>query len=155
WSWTKGTTWQLTSQLLFGTGQPGTFKIQDYNAGFYWGIGAGPVGNATLGNFTFLGSMTPEGTVIFNVFGGGGVFTSLAGQIVGDPATGMMELRPYQGTSGPVGSPSIAGIMPVSNIAAGQTYFLSNVGTTVIPAFAGGTLQVDANGLVNGQNFTV
>ena len=31
-------------------------------------------------------------------------------------------------------------------IAAGQTYFISNVGTTVIPAFQGGTLQVDTNG---------
>ncbi len=154
WNWTKGTTWQISSQTLFGTSQPGTFKITDYNNGYYWGVGAAPVGNA-VGNFTVLGSMTPEGNVLFSLLSGGDVFTSLTGQIVGDPTTGMMGLRAYNGNSGPVGTESVAGIMPVSNIAAGQTYFLSNVGTTVIPAFAGGTLQVDASGLANSSNFTV
>ena len=154
WNWTKGTTWQISSQTLFGTAQPGTFKITDYNNGYYWGVGAAPVGNP-VGNFTVLGSMTPEGNVLFNLLSGGDVFTSLTGQITGEPATGMMALRAYNGTSGPVGTESVGGIMPVSTIAAGQTYFLSNVGTTVIPAFTGGTLQVDASGQVNGSNFTV
>ena len=65
-----------------------------------------------------------------------------------------MVLRAYT-LSGPTGAPTLADIMSVSTIAAGQTYFLSNVGSTVIPAFAGGTLQVDETGGTNSQNFIV
>lgn len=154
WKWTAGTTWQLTSQTLFGTSQPGTFKITDYNNGYFWGLGAAPVGNA-VGNFTVLGSTTPEGKLLFATLNGGDAFTSLTGHITGDPSSGAMTMRAYEGSNGPVGTESVAGLMPVSTIAAGQTYFLSNVGSTVIPSFTGGTLQVDANGLVNSQNFTV
>ena len=154
WSWTAGTTWQITSQTLFGTNQPGTFKITNYNNGYYWGLGAAPLGS-TVGNFTVLGSITPEGIVLFNVLNGGDAFTSLTGSITGDSSTGAMALRPYTGSGGPFGSASLAGIMPVSAIATGQTYFLSNVGSTVIPAFTGGTLQVDTMGQIYVQNFTI
>jgi autotransporter-associated beta strand protein len=152
WRWTAGTTWQIRSQRLFGTSGLGTFKITDYSNGFYWGLGAAPL-NSTSGNFTVLGSMTPEGNVVFGSLDDG-VLTPLAGQITGEGASGAMVLRPY-GSTGPFGPPSTAEIMPVSTIAAGQTYFLSNVGTTVIPAFQGGTLQVDVNGNTYGQNFTI
>jgi hypothetical protein len=50
---TAGTTWRIASQTLFGTDQPGTFKITNYNNGYYWGLGAAPLGSA-VGNFTVL-----------------------------------------------------------------------------------------------------
>ena len=152
WRWTAGTTWQVTSSTLFGTSTPGTFKITNYSNGYYWGLGAAPQGSA-VGNFTVLGSMTPEGNVLFSLLSDG-VPNSLSGQITGDASSGIMVLHPYAG-SGTYGPASAASIMPVSAIAAGQTYFISNVGTSVIPAFTGGTLQVDTAGQVYGQNFTL
>lgn len=152
WRWTAGTTWRLASSTLFGTSAPGTFKITNYSNGYYWGLGAAPQGS-TVGNFTVLGSMTPEGNVLFSLLSDG-VPNSLSGQITGDASSGIMVLHPYAG-SGTYGPASTADIMPVSTIAAGQTYFISNVGTSVIPAFTGGTLQVDTIGQAYGQNFTL
>jgi uncharacterized protein with beta-barrel porin domain len=153
WRWSAGTTWRVASQTLFGTATPGTFKITDYSNGYYWGVGAAPQ-DSTVGNFTVLGSMTPEGNVLFSLLGGGDSLSSLSGQIAGDATTGTMVLRPYT-LSGTFGAPTLADIMPVSTIAAGQTYFLSNVGSTVIPAFTGGTLQVDPAAGTYAQNFAV
>lgn len=153
WRWTAGTTWQVTSPTVFGTAAPGTFKITDYSNGYYWGVGAAPLDSAA-GNFTVLGSMTPEGNVLFSLLFGGTSLESLSGQITGDATSGSMALRAYT-LSGPVGAPSSASIMSISTVAAGQTYFLTNVGSTVIPAFTGGTLQVDATGGTYAQNFTV
>ncbi|MDP1750301.1 MAG: hypothetical protein Q8L22_12650, partial [Reyranella sp.] len=153
WRWTAGTTWRVASQTLFGTAAPGTFKITDYSNGYYWGIGAAPQGS-TIGNFTVLGSMTPEGNVLFSFLLGGDSLSSLSGQITGDATTGAMVLRPYT-LDGTFGTPTLADIMPVSAIAAGQTFFLSDVGSTVIPAFTGGTLQVDTAGGTANQNFAV
>lgn len=152
WNWTAGTTWRISSPTLFGTSAPGTFKISNYNSGYYWGLGAGPPGSS-IGNFTILGSITPEGNVLFSMLSDS-VLTSLSGQIAGDPTTGTMLLRPYLG-NGTFGSPSGADIMPVSTIQAGQTFFISNVGATVIPIFAGGTLQVDTIGQTYAQNFAL
>lgn len=152
WRWTAGTTWQVTSPTVFGTATPGTFKITNYSNGYYWGVGAAPL-DSTVGNYTVLGSMTPEGNVLFSLLFGAESLESLSGQITGDATTGNMVLRAYT-LSGPTGAPTLADIMSVSTIAPGQTYFLSNVGSTVIPAFTGGTLQVDASG-VFGQNFIV
>lgn len=152
WRWTAGTTWQVSSPTVFGTATPGTFKITNYSSGYYWGVGAAPL-DSVAGNFTVLGSMTPEGNVLFSLLFGTSL-ESLSGQITGDATTGSMALRAYT-LSGPTGLPTTASIMPVSTIAAGQTYFLSNVGSTVIPAFTGGTLQVDASGSAINQNFVV
>ena len=98
--------------------------------------------------------MTP-GIVLFNLFNGELGLPSLTGPIAGDSSTGTMALRPYTSSGMPFGLFTLASIMPVSAIAAGQTYFLSNVGSTVIPAFTGGTLQVDTMGQTYAQNFTI
>ena len=152
WRWTAGTTWQVSSPTVFGTATPGTFKITGYSNGYYWGVGAAPL-DSVVGNFTVLGSMTPEGNVLFSLLFGTSL-DSLSGQITGDATTGSMALRGYT-LSGPTGAPTLASIMPVSTIAPGQTYFLSNVGSTVIPAFTGGTLQVDETSGTYTQNFGV
>jgi len=153
WRWTASTTWSLVSQPIFSSTSPGTFKITNYNNGYFWGIGVGPQGSG-VGNFTLLGSMTPEGNVLFNTVADG-TLVSLSGLITGDPATGTMGLFPYlgSGTYGPVSTANV--VVAPSAIAAGSTYFLSDVGTIVLPAFTGGTLQVDANGQISTQNFTL
>ena len=153
WRWTASTTWSLVSQPIFASTNPGTFKITNYNNGYFWGIGVGPQGSA-VGNFTLLGSMTPEGNVLFNTLVDG-TLMSLSGLITGDPATGAMALLPYQGsgTYGPVSTATVA-VAP-SAITAGSTFFLSDVGSTVIPAFTGGTLQVDTSGQTYAQHFTL
>ena len=153
WRWTASTTWSLVSQPIFGSTSPGTFKITNYNNGYFWGIGVGPQGSA-VGNFTLLGSMTPEGNVLFNTLADGAL-TSVSGVITGDPSAASMALFPYLG-SGTYGPASIAAVAATpSPIAAGSTFFLSDVGSTVMPAFTGGTLQVDASGQTSGQNFTL
>jgi outer membrane autotransporter protein len=152
WSWTAGTTWRIASPTLFGTATPGTFKITNYGSGYFWGLGAAPVGSPS-GNFTIMGSMTPEGNVLFSVLQNG-VLTSLTGQIAGDPTTGAMLLHAYA-ASGPFGSATSAQIAPVSDIAAGMTYFASDVGTTVNPVFTGGRLQIDAMVQADAHNFTL
>ena len=98
--------------------------------------------------------MTPEGNVLFNTVADG-TLVSLSGLITGDPATGAMALFPYlgSGTYGPVSTANV--VVAPSAIAAGSTYFLSDVGSIVLPAFTGGTLQVDADGLISTQNFTL
>ena len=150
WRWTAGTTWRISSPTLFAQSAPGTFKISNYNSGYYWGLGAAPPGSA-VGNFTMLGSITPEGNVLFSMLSNG-VLSSLSGQITGDPTTHHARCGP---TSATATSDRRAGRHHAGvQIQAGQTYFISNVGSTVIPTFAGGTLQVDTIGTVQ-QNFTL
>lgn len=152
WNWTSGTTWQIVSPTLFGTSTPGTFKIGTYNNGYFWGLGAGPTGGL-IGNFTQMGSITPEGNVLFAVLEDG-TLISLTGLITGDSSTGMMALKPYD-LSGPYGTASVATLMPVSNINSGMVYFASDLGTIVNSVFAGGTLQIDTMGSTYAQNFTL
>src|SRR6185295_3607295 len=57
--------------------------------------------------------------------------------------------------SGPIGTATAAQIAPVSDIAAGMTYFASDVGSTVNPVFTGGRLQIDAMFQADAHNFTL
>jgi autotransporter-associated beta strand protein len=149
WRWTKGTTWRMVSPELFGSSAPATFKLADYNSGYFWGQGAGPDGN-----FTQIGSITPEGNVLFAMLDADGTLISLDGQITGDGTTGTMVLQQYDIT-GPTGTGAVASLVTApSNITAGLTFFVSDLGGVVNPAFAGGTLQIDVAG-VYGQNFTL
>lgn len=152
WRWTAGKTWQIVSPTLFGSSTPGTFKISAYDNGYFWGLGAGPT-NGSAGNFTQLGSITPEGNVLFGVLADS-VLSSLTGGISGDGSTGEMVLQPFD-LSGPYGTAAVATLMPVTNINSGMVYFASDLGTIVNPVFAGGTLQIDVNSATYAQNFTV
>jgi autotransporter-associated beta strand protein len=152
WRWTAGKTWRLVSPTLFGSTDPGTFKITNYTNGYFWGLGASPAGS-TLGNFTEMGSITREGNVLFAVLGGGAL-TTLTGFITGDAATGTMALRPYD-LDGPYGTASVAGLMPPSVIAPGMTWFASNLGSTLAPLFTGGRLQIDSDGQTHAEDFAL
>jgi hypothetical protein len=115
WAWTPGTTWEYQSDELFGPGGVGSFTITNYRNGYFWGSGSGPAG--TLGeSFTQLGSITPEGNVLFNVLTGQSVPTllTLTGQITGEPLTARMALRTYEfsGSDPAFGAVGYAVIVP-------------------------------------------
>lgn len=93
WAWTAGTPWRMTSPALFGTAAAGRFYITDYKNGYFWGRGVGPPGSA-VGRFTLLGSITPEGKVLFNTLSQGNL-TNLYGDIAGDPSVAQMLLGQY------------------------------------------------------------
>jgi len=109
WRWTEGTTWGIQSDDLFGSAGTGTFSVTDYRNGYFWGPGSGPPSTAAE-TFTQIGSITPEGNVLFNVLIGG-TLTSLAGQITGTGLAGRMALRSYDGTS--FGPEAIATVVTV------------------------------------------
>ncbi|MFM7183149.1 MAG: PEP-CTERM sorting domain-containing protein [Planctomycetota bacterium] len=109
WKWTDGSTWQLQSEELFGPGGSGTFTITSYRNGYFWGPGSGPAGGAAA-TYTQMGSITPEGNVLFAVLADG-MLTSLAGQITGTGLTGQMVLRSYDGSSfGPAGYATVVAL---------------------------------------------
>lgn len=109
WRWTDGSTWQMQSDELFGAGGVGTFTVTEYRNGYFWGPGSGPPSSAAE-TFTQIGSITPEGNVLFNVLIGG-TLTSLTGQITGTGLTGRMALRSYDGTT--FGPEAIATVVAV------------------------------------------
>jgi len=88
WRWIKGTLWSLSDTNLLGAG-PGTgvFQVDDYHSGYFWGSG---ISNQP---FNVLGSITPDGNVIFFSSASNGQPQSRAGGIVG----GIMVLRSYEG----------------------------------------------------------
>ncbi|MFM9026204.1 MAG: PEP-CTERM sorting domain-containing protein [Planctomycetaceae bacterium] len=109
WKWTDGSTWRLESDDLFGPGGSGTFTITNYRNGYFWGPGTGPADGAAA-TYTQIGSITPEGNVLFNVLIGG-TLTSLTGLITGTGLTGQMVLRSYDGTTfGPAGYAAVVAI---------------------------------------------
>lgn len=93
WAWTAGTPWRIVSPTLFGTSAPGRFVITNYQNGYFWGAGAAPAGSATAG-FTLLGSVTPEGRVLFNTLSRG-TLTSLYGSASGTAADAQMIASTY------------------------------------------------------------
>ncbi|MDA1349617.1 MAG: hypothetical protein O3A47_12255 [Chloroflexi bacterium] len=95
WAWTAGSRWDFQSDSLFGLGGEGQFTITDYRNGYFWGSGTGPAGSP-YESFTQLGSITPEGNVLFNILNASGSLVSLAGLVAGGAETGRMELREYE-----------------------------------------------------------
>lgn len=92
WKWTAGTRWRIVSETVFGTTVPGKLIITNYKNGYFWGQGIGPGPESQP--FTFLGSITPEGNVLFSVLDEGSL-SELNGQLLGDPSAAEMVLRSY------------------------------------------------------------
>jgi outer membrane autotransporter protein len=93
WAWTAGTPWRIVSPTLFGTQAPGRFVITNYQNGYFWGAGTAPSGSAASG-FTLLGSVTPEGSVLFNTLSRGSL-NSLYGAASGDASGAQMIASTY------------------------------------------------------------
>ncbi|CAH1692445.1 Outer membrane autotransporter protein [Hyphomicrobiales bacterium] len=116
WAWTAGTPWRIVSPALFGTGAPGTLVITDYKNGYFWGLGKGPAGSPTT--YTLLGSITPEGRVLFNTLADAKL-TSLYGGIAGDASMAEMILGSYDATAIFTGDlTSVAVVRPYGETAA-------------------------------------
>ena len=96
WAWMNGTTWDLSAPGVFGTTDAAQFSLEGYRNGYFWGTGVAPASTGGAA-FTEIGSVTPEGNVLFNVLSGG-TLSSLTGQITGDASMGAMALRGYEGT---------------------------------------------------------
>jgi outer membrane autotransporter protein len=95
WAWTEGTPWRIVSPAAFGSAAPGTFIITNYKNGYFWGQGRGPSGGPA---FTLLGSITPEGKVLFNTLTQGQL-TSLYGGVTGDASAAQMMLGTYDASA--------------------------------------------------------
>jgi outer membrane autotransporter protein len=102
WAWTSGTRWRIASPSMFGTATPGRFVMSDYQNGYFWGSGAAPSGSSS-GNFTLLGSITPEGRVLFNTLSRG-TLTSLYGAVSGDASAAQMLTSTYDLAGNPTGA---------------------------------------------------
>jgi outer membrane autotransporter protein len=101
WAWTSGTPWRIVSPTLFGTSAPGRFVITNYQNGYFWGSGIAPAGTSNK-TFTLLGSVTPEGNVLFNTLSRGNL-TSLYGAASGDASGAQMIVSTYDLTGQPTG----------------------------------------------------
>ncbi|CCD83576.1 conserved protein of unknown function [Bradyrhizobium sp. ORS 285] len=101
WAWTAGTPWRIVSPALFGTQAPGRFVITNYQNGYFWGAGVAPAGSAA-GGFTLLGSVTPEGSVLFNTLSRGNL-TSLYGAASGNASGAQMITSTYDLTGNMTG----------------------------------------------------
>jgi len=103
-SWLNGTQWQIVDPELFGTDEPGTFTITGYSGGYFFGSGQGPDSNPI--SFTEMGSITPEGKVLFNTMANGATtFNSSYGDLTGPRRTAQGTFQDYDSTTGePTGS---------------------------------------------------
>ncbi len=101
WKWTAGTPWRIVSPSLFGSAGTGRFIVTNYQSGYFWGRGVGPKGSATA-DFTLLGSITPEGKVLFNTLSQG-TLTSLYGNIEGNASAAQMLTSEYDSLGMPTG----------------------------------------------------
>ena len=119
WAWTSGTRWRIASPSMFGTTTPGRFVMSNYQNGYFWGSGAAPSAS-NAGNFTLLGSVTPEGRVLFNTLSRGNL-TSLYGsgqrRCVGR-ANARQHLRLTGSPTG--GWANISLVQPYAEVLAGQ-----------------------------------
>lgn len=123
WNWMRGTTWSLVAPGVFGTSEAAQFQVDSYVNGYFWGSGLG-----ATGAFTQIGSVTPEGNVLFNLSLNGEV-VNLTGQISGDATNGAMALRGYLGTD-TFGDVAAASVIPEPGVvwllaAAGLCGFLA------------------------------
>ncbi len=119
WAWTSGTRWRIASPSMFGTTTPGRFVVSNYQNGYFWGSGAAPSAS-NAGNFTLLGSVTPEGRVLFNTLSRG-TLTSLYGSASGDASGAQMLVSTYDLTGSPTGGwATISLVQPYAEVLAGQ-----------------------------------
>lgn len=123
WAWTAGTPWRIVSPEAFGSDAPGTFIITDYKSGYFWGEGIRPDGTS----FTLLGSVTPQGRVLFNTLTDGEL-ASLYGGISGDAATAQMLLGSYDSSALFTGDLTYAFVVPPYALSVAETGTLSATG---------------------------
>ena len=111
WNGMKGMEWECSGWQHGGVAAAGTFVIDDYVNGCFWGSGT-----SDQGNFTLIGSATPEGNLLFNTLNSS-TLTSLTGMVSGDASNGQMAARSYQ-TDDSFGALGYANVIPESQVPA-------------------------------------
>lgn len=93
----QGSKWTLADSRLPG-GPIAQFTITHYNNGYYWGSGTtiGPSAQP----LNVLGSVTPEGNVLFLISVNGQSPITRSGQLTTAGTYGQVTLRSYDGNSG-------------------------------------------------------
>jgi hypothetical protein len=106
-TWLDGTRWQIVAPALFGTDEPGSFTISGYSGGYFFGYGQGPESNPI--SFTEMGSITPQGRVLFNTWADGSTtFLSSYGPLTGFRHTAEGNFPDYNSTTGqPTGTVTV------------------------------------------------
>lgn len=128
WAWMQGTTWNIEDDSLFGTNGSGTFSVSIFNSGYFWGDGS----SATNGDFTLIGSATPEGNLILGLLNTQtGVQTSLFGDITGNATNSLMSLSTFTTNGITPGPPAAtAALIPGSianlSVTNGTALYLTN-----------------------------
>jgi hypothetical protein len=113
--------------------------VSNYNGGYFYGYGVGPKSNPVT--YTQLGSITPQGMVLFATMAKGTqVLNASYGQLTGFSGSGVMSLADYDSTTAsPTGSFTLLSqISPYSSIissannpaAAGAANTLWHLGTS-------------------------
>lgn len=91
--WLKGTTWEISyKNLLTKEETQDTLVIEDFTNGYFWGNSTGPE------SYFFLGSVTPEGRVLWANFRNSGEIEELLGRILLPQEKSQMSFRPTQGS---------------------------------------------------------
>ena len=97
-SWVSGTAWKIVDPTLFGTLAPGRLVISTYNGGYFSGFGIRPNGSTV--NFTHLGSITPEGMVLFATLAkDSSTLNTSYGQLIGSNGSGQVTMADYDSTT--------------------------------------------------------
>ena len=102
--WLLDTSWTIRSSDANRTKIRGTFTINGYRNGYFWGEGR-ERGNQDT--FQVLGSITPEGNVFLNAIDSDDFKLRLSqgGPLLGDQRQALALLRPYTNTPGQFGEP--------------------------------------------------
>jgi outer membrane autotransporter protein len=142
WKWTAGTPWRIVSPALFGTNAPGRFIVTNYQSGYFWGRGVGPKGRA-VPHFTLLGSVTPDGKVLFNTLSKG-TLTSLYGDMTGGPSGAQMQTSEYNALGLPTGQIALMQLIrPYADAVAAQGNRSALGAAEVLYKIAGTSLGLD------------
>jgi hypothetical protein len=103
-NWLRGTSWTLRSHDANRSNVGGSFTIDGYRNGYFWGEGQESGSKET---FQVLGSITPEGNFFLNAIDSDDFELRLSqgGPLLGDRREALALLRPYTNTSGQFGEP--------------------------------------------------
>ncbi len=148
-----GSVWSYSSASLGGSG---TFTVSTYTNGYFSGSGV----TSGSSNFTFLDSVTPNGTVLFNYSVPGNPYVgSLWGQLSGSNVGATISLATYDSSASPnydgAGTMTTAGLV-VGFDTNGQTPTFSNgLSTNFGGTYVGYTTNGNANGLTITSNSVV
>ncbi|MDO8713237.1 MAG: autotransporter outer membrane beta-barrel domain-containing protein [Polynucleobacter sp.] len=92
-AWIEGTTWKITNKSFFGSNSSGTVTFSNFNNGYIWGLGKGPVGSVNT-VFSSLATVTPYGKVLLGLLNNGQL-NVMWGTLTSNPFASTITLADY------------------------------------------------------------